>query len=450
MTDISAASGSRLVTPEETRSGYKGFGDDIRIGVEHERQIYNLATLAPITVAENAKLEATAVSLGSPISQEASAQTVEVKTDAFRHGDLQKLFAQLASRNTALECAARENGFAASDLPILPQARFPKLLEQVHPRERSQIFLDHFLNHDRRSVARYFTTFSGTQVSLSYRDDRHGFDTFRRAVYLAPLLTALTSTLPPFRSSDNGQWRQVKSNQSLVGRVQPGGIGNAVSQGFWKSAGADDFFSRYDRGIWDTPLFCAYDGKGTLNGIADKADIKSLSALPRAFHSAANYALASSIQWQLVSLSSLPGENDIPRRRVEIRYLDTLPQPLARGVISLFSAIANDEKLAARLDRVLEKAGFSSASPRISESLWQQSLRDTSARHANPWNACFGLGSIGDAANALLPILEDVAGTQALRSIIASRATPAQALRARIPDVASLNSALRSGRALHV
>lgn len=383
MTDLTPLTDRILSGPAETRAEFSGTGADIRIGIEAEYQVYNPSrAYRALNIDENVRLDEAARARGLAISHEASAQTVEIKTAAYRHHDFPKLKDEFNAHYTALKGAIADAGFESRDIPLLPQVAFPELLEQIHPRERAQVFLRHFREHDAIETARYFTSVSGFQASISYTDEAHGWDVYRRSVYLAPLLAVLTGNCPQVTTGDDGREVEVTRNETLCRRLAPFGREGAVPQAFWAADDAATFFDKLNEEVWGTKLFCHYDRNGALTYVADKNEIKALKDLPGELQSRANYDLAASIQWHLVSLSLLPQQDGGYKRRVELRYFDTVEPELKISVTQFLSALAFDKDFGAAVDKVLADCGFEADAPSRCKDLWQASLNDAADKGA--------------------------------------------------------------------
>ncbi len=408
MTDLNTRNTRPLSGAHETREEFTGTGTDVRIGIEAEYQIYDPENgFKPITIAQNAAFEAVATANGLAISHEASAQTIEIKTDAYRHTDFSSLCDEFNAHYTAFKAVVKEAGFESVNVPLLPQASFAELLEQIHPRERAQVFLRHFEDHDALETARYFTSVSGLQASISYADEQHGWDIYRRAVYLAPLLATVLSNCPSVLSDDAGELTAVTRNETLARRLAPYGREGGVAEAFWTSDNATAFFDAVNEGVWNAPLFCAYDGEGALQYFADAADVKSLNDLDESYKTRANYDLAASIQWHLVSVSLLPQKDGSYKRRIEARYFDTLEPEHGLAVTQFLSALAFDKGFGQAIDRFLDNHGFDAQSPARSRGLWQQSL-DSAIEdgYATPQEAVYGTASVLEASEALAAIVK--------------------------------------------
>lgn len=434
MTDLTPLTDKILSGPADTRAEFSGTGADVRIGIEAEYQVYNPGrAYRALNIDENARLDAAAKAWGLEISHEASAQTVEIKTAAYRHADFVRLKDEFNAHYAALKGAVADAGFASRDIPLLPQVSFPELLEQIHPRERAQVFLRHFRDHDAIETARYFTSVSGFQASISYTDEAHGWDVYRRAVYLAPLLSVLSGNCPSVLTGDDGRDVPTTRNETLARRLAPFGREGGVPAAFWAADDATTFFDKLNDGVWDTKLFCYYDKTGALTYVADKGEIKSLRDLPRDLQSRANYDLAASIQWHLVSLSLLPQGEGGYKRRVELRYFDTVEPELKISITQFLSALAFDRNFGAAVDKVLADCGFECDAPSRCKDLWRDSLNDAIDKGAGKiadirYGTSDAHGASLALARAVAPFVETYPDLAALHGVLAQARPPRHGL----------------------
>lgn len=412
MSDIAEYRRERLSSPNDTRYEYRGSGKDARIGIEVEYQFTSLDQFGrdiPMTINQNEQLGKHCASLGTDISQEATSQTIEIKTDAYRPHEISKLTAEFNKHLGALSQVASTLDLTRHDRAILSDVSFDQLLEELNPRERAQIFFNHFLNHGRDEVAQYFARVSGTQISLSYHDEDHGYALYRRLVLLAPLLASLYQNLPSQVTDGQGQLHDVTDNLSLKFRHAAYGISRSVPEALWhQHDDAQDFFDSVNEELWRQDLFCYYDEKGQLHGIKSPSDITSFEALPEHLRTVGNFQLLSSIQWHLVGFSHLPeDENGQQKRRIEFRAFDTLPKDKVEEVVKLLAHMAFDDDFAVRCDNFLQDIGFDVSALDNSRPLWLGSLRDAvkynavhAKDHPEDYRALrFGNAKLSDAMN---------------------------------------------------
>lgn len=416
MSDIDSSLATTFVTEAQTRTGYEGFGTgNARVGAELELQFAHQNTGYPITIADNARLTKAAEAADLQVSQEAAAHMLEVKTVPYKPNDIDSLCDDLESQAQHLSRIADRLGFNTANSSYPARVPDSVLLAQIHPRPRSRIFLDYFKASGRHDVARYFASISGAQLSLSYEHAQHAYNIFRRSVWLLPLLTTYAAANPIAHTLECGTRTPITRNETLTRRLSPYGLRGAVSLAFFKATNPDAFLNAYDQAIWHTPLFSYYTPEGALVAAPQEANHAPLAGLPKQLQTAANYAMASSIQWQLVALSALPpNDQGIPRRRVEVRYLDSVPPDQRRAIFKLLTALQHNEDIARKLDDICARFGFGTQ-PAASPNTYNLWVRTLAACAATPTHKPeilsalpYGNSTLGAFASAIIKLCEQL------------------------------------------
>jgi hypothetical protein len=421
MSDVFEYDDKVLYGPQETRGQFSGVGDDARMGIEVEYQFTRAdGTDFPITLPEYTALEGKALSMSIDISKEVTAQMAEIKTEAHQFQFFYKLKDEFNAQARGIKQAATELGFKCNEQPNLQEIVFPELLKQAHPRDRAQVFLRQFEERGPRELARYCTTTSGFQVSVSYKDEEHGYQLYKRAVYLAPLMATLLANGENYTRDDEGFLKKTKKNLPLEQRLAAYGVGNSVNPGFWKADNATEFFDRVNQQHWDMNMFCVMEpheseaGKGQLTYVENEGDIKPFGKLGDDKRHFTNFNLVSSMQWYLVSLSwlPLPSKDGAPnvKRRIEWRGLDTLPEHLVMATTRFIGALSFDEEFGAKVDDIIRNSGFNLENPAASRNLWLDSVRAAVKSHAKPYETSYGKVTAGAAASAIKDLCREYEG----------------------------------------
>lgn len=424
MSDINKLDLTRLKTPEDTARYFDSWGDRTAIGLELEQQIVlRDDTQTPLDLDGNRGLEEALAKIGQPISQEASSQTIEIKTDAYGPGQTGALLSDIFNQQAKLHRVLAERDLEASPHSILPKAAFPELLENIHTRPRSQVFLRHFQEHDRLDIARYFTTVSGVQTSMSPKDAEHGFEYYRRMAYLLPVLADALHTVPGETLGDDGAAQKTERNLSLERRLAPYGIDKALPDAFWNCGGdAETFLKGCNEAVWDTELFCYFTGpdpEADLHYVEDKDDIKRFRDLPEEHRTVANFQLAHSIQWYLVRLSPLQVNEDTGCR-VELAFLDNGNDDNVKIAAALSDALAYNEDFQKAVDAIARTYGFDDAPDARTKALWTDTLKSVVEDHGDTSRIRYGTATLDDAradlAAAVASVLDDHPELEPLRA----------------------------------
>jgi hypothetical protein len=410
MSDIRKLDQTILSTPKDTLKYFQEWGNNTAIGVELELQIHqNNASQTPIGLKGNSDLEAALKKIGQSISQEATAQTIEIKTKAYGKGQAKRLLREIFNQKSRLDKTLSKLGLSHSKHSILPKAKFRDLLKNVHPRPRSQIFIRHFLEHGKRDTAEYFSTVSGIQTSHSPSDHQKAFDYYRRFAYLLPILAHTLNSVPDHTTDEHGASIPTTENLSLKRRLAPFGVENALPQAFWTcSADADAFIRAYNEDIWNTDIFCYYKGEDPgrdLTYVEKQSDIKPFAELPAQYRTKANFDLAQSIKWYLIRLSGLEVSGK-QGYRVEASFFDSGNDDQIKAATYISHALAYDPSFQRAVDEFASQAGFGKAPDLKTKALWDDTLKSVIYKHNEPGKIKYGTGTLIDATQCLNQILK--------------------------------------------
>lgn len=388
MSDITQTGGVPLYSPADTRAEYEGVGrQDMRIGVEVEYPLTSAARHHQLmNLEENTNLRTAVRDLGTELSEEVTAHVVEMKTDAYKPDEWQGLKAEFNRHYANINAAAEDLSLTLHEVAHIQEASFADIRAQLLPRERGMLFFNHFMQRERYDMARYITSVCGAQFSLSYADEQHGHDLYKRFVFLTPLLATLYANAGQRLKDDCGQCVDLKHNFTLASRLEAYGIEGAVPQSFWEADTARGFFDRLNAELWQQSIFCYFDTDGSFKAVDHDKDIKPFAGYTAERRNTANFQLLSSMQWHLVGIPQLPfkGETGM-KRRIEMRALDTLPKDQVLGITRFAAAAAFDSSFGQAVDEFITQCGFDLNRPGQSKALWLESLR--AAVHYHP-NGC--------------------------------------------------------------
>lgn len=385
------------------------------MGVEHEMQLTNTYGLpmdnGEQTALRNAYLE--------ELSAEAGAHMIEVKTGAYEARDAHLVAAEIKAKHDAVTLAADRLGLHVSSHSILKHMSFEQLWANIYNNPRCNIFLDHFKKAGKESIGDYFLSVSGDQISVAATTAEEQWRVYKILAFLSPYLCAVTNNSAPDTSISSLQRRV-----SATGAAPDSGM----PASFWKSSSADEFFERYNEEIWNTELFSYHTESGQLIPHRLHDGIRTLKTLPPRLQTYRNFEHASSIQWQLLTLASIPGEVGQPNkgRRIEIRCLDSQSDHGIRdGLIHFCGALTDNRRVQDQLHDLLGIQGFDIDAP-PSKNLMSFRLSVGMGLATSDYaNSPYGTSDYKAFARRLLPLLADIQGTEKLAEIVDQTTSPA-------------------------
>lgn len=423
-----------VYTPEETLPEFLGHNDDPRFGLEVETHFVD-QELNGATPASFYKLQA-ALDGKAGISLEAASTMFEVKNNVPKspeNGDDSLASAELIDALRVIEDEIIAMDHVIAPHSILPWSNFADLAKtHIHKGEnpRPSSFTNFFMQHNP-ARARNFITVAGQQSSLTHRTPLDNLIYFNRMAHLAPVLTAIMSTVPPYGVLDNGEFAAVRTNLSLSRRLQTGGGAQnafpALDQvNALNAAEAQDFMTRWNDHVWNTPIFSYYDPDDTdeftrLRHFTPSGTTIAFRDLPERLKTRENFNMASSIQYGLITMSHIPaGDTTSDRRRVEVRFFDTGTANQIRTVASLSHAVAFHDDFAERTDRFIARAGFDPHHPAQSLPLLTRQMNQAASTILTTLDQLpYGTRSVAEAAKefgetVLQPMLQDYPDLAAL------------------------------------
>ncbi|MCB9988109.1 MAG: hypothetical protein H6868_02105 [Rhodospirillales bacterium] len=425
-----------LAGPEDTRSEFTRGADVPMAGLEFEQQLFSGSR--PMDVET---FEALAGHVETRVCAEASAQTFEVNSGhPFAKGEEQACVDEILAQHSDVMKGAMDLCLMASPFAVFPTTNYQTLCENIHPRPRSQTFLK-FFTEKKPERARYFTTVSGIQSSHSPASPGAALRYYSRLAHLTPLIATALSTTPPYAFDDNDQFTAIKNNLAHKRRLDACGIEGAFAPALWDAKDWSEeegrkFMEAYNDLIWDTPLFCHIDPDTGCETLFNDMAMHSLRELPPEMHTRANFNLASSVQYQLISISALPP--GVPGRRVETRFIDNGDNYQVKSLAGLTFALAFDEEFGAATDAFLKSAGYSPERPGDSKGLLLRDVERLCYDYSSLHTLTFGKLDMHLAAKRLSRTLDKFCDRypllQPLTKALAKGETPALHFRKEFPD----------------
>lgn len=426
-----------------------------RFGIEFEQAAIDKITLRPTAVPRSLAVINLAAEQGVEVLPEASSAIFEVLNHTpFSQKDGPETAANdiLRQRKTLL-WALKQQGQIPLPGGIIPFTNLEETcLHNLHNIPRALISIDGYFKPHRPDFGEYVTSCAGVQSSVTLSTPLKRLEYFSRAAHLAPLLSLLTASTPPFVTTETrpGEIIAARNNIGLERRLNIlGDLNNqdnlqeafpglgAVEQ--LDGASALAFAQHWNESTWTNPFWCYYDpadnNPSTRLRLFGNGERKSLSDLPALYHTQENYTLLSK-KFGLVTLSIVPPtpERDAIRR-IELRFLDSGGPEQIKILAALTHALAFDPVFGNAVDTFLETCGLSPRAPKTQFGRLLESLRAAALTPYQTLNDIhFGTVPAGKAALAfantvLKPSLNRYPGFEALIKTCESGITPALAFR---------------------
>ena len=383
------------------------------IGLESELQ-FRCVTGWPMDNRQQAKLRAT--DTAPFFTPEACAQMVEVKTGVYRAADAEQASDDVQAQRKALHLAARHMQLQLSPDSILQGIPINTILGNIYDNPRCRVFLRYFAaSPDRHSIGHYFSSVSGDQISIGSRDQKECWDVFKTLAFLLPYFIAVSHNAPAVKN-DHGHALNTSRLRVSASTFNRDDLG--LPWAFWQSDSGNAFAETFNRQIWDTSLFSYHNQQGALIAHPDTDHPPTLHQLPKELRTYKNFKHASSIQWSLLTLSSIegaPGQAN-QGRRIELRAMDAQNDPhLRSGLVALSAAIADDEGIRRAVNDVLDAHGLRvDSAPQASKDAYntafEQAIKAGDLCQGDFRNMAYGRRRFSNLAAGLTPILAGING----------------------------------------
>lgn len=381
--------------------------EERRVGTECEITILKRdkkqgrkSDLTPITQQENERISAIlAVPLDygydfAPVetSQEAGTFTLEVKTDAATHQNLEQILDDLDRQLTALRTVCHDLGFTALQTAQAPLLKSEDLFDYIVERSdnRGRAFIETFNEHGLNSYYKNFFLNNAAQVSASLKDtDELHRAAVRLACLTAPLATALDNSPAQFEAQNT----QIQTGLALREGLSAENRGGLPSFFFTANDG-EEFVRNYLDWVLDTPLLALYDEKATYLHAVPKGQEKSFRALIAEDHGLnhrTNFELALGMVWPHVKLAFIKNQDgEITGTRCEARAADMGDWQKDAYTLTV-AKLTQDPEFARDIDWLLIRYGFDVDAPALCEAPCRQAIDD-----AIHYRNRFGTGKMSD------------------------------------------------------
>lgn len=409
MSDVKATDLTPIRGVDDIAHLYLGSGTQAKAGLEVEFNFFNPkgTDLPVMSLAQNRVLKnaAQAALGGDWLHNEPTSEVLEIASIAEKPENLKKILLDVGQKTEILTHKAQGIGLKRSYYQELPERTAGDLLSRIVDVERYNVMYAPYRD-DMKECVRYFAVCKSSQVSISYRNQNHGFDNVRRLYCLAPFLFLLTDNSSGFLEGKpfTGQPGMFLRHNGL-----PQGRGGILPYVF-SSRSAEEFFSNHIKHVFKNPLFMYYGLDGKLNRVpSGDWSVTFESLKEHGLNTTSNYYLAQSVLWPDVKIAALKDEEGtVTGHRYEARMFGVgLHQHQTALIIT--ATLAFDNHFAASIDELLERYGFSSSNP--AETLRHLQDAYTHARNHNGkfMNIPYGTGNMAEFAREFADLIEPAA-----------------------------------------